>query len=151
MKAVLQRVTSASVTIKEKEKKEINQGLVVLLGITKEDNEKEVSYLSEKISGLRIFEDEEGKMNKSLKDINGEMLIISQFTLYADCKKGKRPSFTDAARPEVAIPLYESFINKVSNLEIPVQTGEFGADMLVSINNDGPVTIILDTKELISK
>ncbi len=151
MKAVLQRVTSASVTINGNEKKEINHGLVVLIGITKSDSEKEVSYLSEKIAGLRIFEDEEGKMNKSLKDIGGEMLIISQFTLYADCKKGKRPSFTNAARPDIAIPLYEDFINKVSSLEIPVQTGEFGAEMLVSINNDGPVTIILDTEEIMSK
>ena len=151
MKAVLQRVKKGSVTINNSELRSISNGLVVLLGITHGDKEKESIYLAEKAANLRIFEDSEGKMNKSLIDIGGEMLIISQFTLYADCKKGKRPSFTFAAKPDIAIPLYENFIEKIKSLGINVQTGEFGADMLVSIDNDGPVTIVIDTSEIMPK
>ncbi len=151
MKAVIQRVKSGSVVIDGGDKKSINQGFVILLGVTHDDTEKHCDYLAKKIAGLRIFEDEEGKMNKSLADIKGAALIISQFTLYADCKKGNRPSFVKAGKPEIAIPLYERFINQVKSYDILVETGKFGADMLVSIENDGPVTITLDTDEIMPK
>ena len=151
MRAVLQRVRRASVTIDQKTVGEIGNGILLLLGISERDGKEEVTYLAEKCVGLRIFEDSEGKMNRSLADVGGKMLIVSQFTLYADCKKGKRPSFTGAARPEHAIPLYESFIETVEEKGINVQTGVFGADMLVSLENDGPVTILLDTEEIMPR
>ncbi len=151
MRAVLQRVRRASVTIDQKTVGEIGNGILLLLGISERDGKEEVAYLAEKCVGLRIFEDSEGKMNRSLADVGGKMLIVSQFTLYADCKKGKRPSFTGAARPEHAIPLYESFIETVEEKGINVQTGVFGADMLVSLENDGPVTILLDTEEIMPR
>ena len=151
MRAVLQRVRRASVTIDQETVGEIGNGTLLLLGISETDGKEEVAYLAEKCVGLRIFEDSEGKMNRSLADVGGKMLIVSQFTLYADCKKGKRPSFTGAARPEHAIPLYEAFIEAVKEKGIEVQTGVFGADMLVSLENDGPVTILLDTEEIMPR
>ncbi|MCK5779566.1 MAG: D-tyrosyl-tRNA(Tyr) deacylase [Psychrilyobacter sp.] len=145
MRVVLQRVTRASVEVNEKVIGKIKNGLVVLLGIHDEDNMKELDWMVNKIIGLRIFEDENGKMNHSLIDIEGDLLIISQFTLYGNCEKGRRPGFTDAARPEKAIPMYEEFINKCRGLGVHVETGEFGADMKVDLLNDGPVTLIIDS------
>jgi len=146
--AVIQRVSEASVTINGEVKNAIENGLLILLGITHSDDQEDIDWLSKKIIGLRIFGDEEGKMNLSISDINGDILLISQFTLHASTKKGNRPSFIEAARPEVAIPLYNSFIDKLSNkLGKPVKTGEFGADMKVALINDGPVTILIDTKD----
>lgn len=148
MKAVIQRVRRSSVAIDGTVVGEIGPGLTLLLGVTETDTEKQCDYLAEKTVNLRIFEDDAGKMNRSLLDIGGELLIISQFTLCADCRKGRRPSFTAAARPEQAIPLYERFISQVQALGIQTASGQFGADMLVSIENDGPVTILLDTEEI---
>lgn len=145
MRAVIQRVKQASVSVAEEVLGEINQGFVVLLGIHETDQADDVAYLVRKISKLRVFEDESGKMNQDLAAVAGSILSISQFTLYADTKKGNRPSFVKAARPEVAIPLYEAFNEQLRALGIPVTTGEFGADMAVSLINDGPVTIIIDT------
>ncbi len=147
MKTVVQRVSNASVTIDGNIHGEINQGFLILLGITHDDTVKDVKWMVEKISGLRIFEDENGKMNKSLTDINGEVLVVSQFTLYGDARKGRRPSFIDAARPEVAIPLYEEFIKQMKSKDLKVATGKFGADMKVNLLNDGPVTLIIDSPE----
>ena len=147
MRAVVQRVSSSRVTVDNVVTGEINQGLLVLLGVTHEDTSKDVDYMIDKVLNLRIFEDENGKMNLSLKDINGELLIVSQFTLYGDCRKGRRPGFSDAARPEVAIPLYEEFIEKARKQNIKVGTGKFGADMMVDIANNGPVTILLDSQK----
>jgi len=144
MKAVIQRVSSASVKVNNKIVGQINKGFVVLLGITHTDTEKEAKFIAGKISNLRIFEDNEGKMNLSLKDVKGETLIISQFTLYGDARKGNRPSFTEAARPETAIPLYEYFVEEMKRSGIPVATGIFGAKMEVEIHNSGPVTIIVE-------
>jgi D-tyrosyl-tRNA(Tyr) deacylase len=147
MKAVIQRVSHSSVTINNKIVAEINDGLLVLLGIVEEDNEEDIDWLTSKIINLRIFGDENQVMNLSLKDTNGDMIIVSQFTLHASTKKGNRPSYIKAAKPEIAIPLYEKFISKMENeLGKKVQTGQFGADMKVSLLNDGPVTIIIDTK-----
>lgn len=151
MKAVVQRVRQSSVSIDGKTVGEIQCGLMVLLGVTDVDTEQECDYLADKIAGLRIFEDDAGKMNRSLLDIQGEMLIVSQFTLCADCRKGRRPSFIRAAKPEAAIPLYNRFIAQIQARGIRTATGEFGADMLVSIENDGPVTIPLDTEEIMPK
>ena len=148
MRSIIQKVKHSSVEVNGKINGRIEKGLTVLLGITHEDTEKEADILYEKIVNLRIFEDENGKMNLSLKDVGGSLLIISQFTLYADCKKGRRPSFTKAARPEKAIPLYEYFIEKAKADNINTQTGVFGEFMEVIILNDGPVTIFLDTNEL---
>ena len=146
--AVIQRVSEASVTINNQIKGEIGTGLLILLGITHSDIEEDIVWLSKKIVNLRIFGDNEGKMNLSLNDLGGEVLIISQFTLHSSTKKGNRPSFIEAARPEVAIPLYNSFIEKMTfEIGRSVQTGEFGADMKVALLNDGPVTIIIDTKD----
>ncbi|MGX7244434.1 D-aminoacyl-tRNA deacylase [Enterococcus quebecensis] len=146
MKAVVQRVTQAEVMIDQKSVGKIDQGFMILLGIHEIDTAEDVAYLIRKISKLRVFEDEAGKMNLSIQDIQGSILSVSQFTLYADTKKGNRPSFIEAARPETAIPLYELFNKQLKELEIHVETGEFGADMAVSLINDGPVTIIIDTK-----
>ena len=151
MKAVVQRVRQSSVSIDGKTVGEIQCGLMVLLGVTDVDTEQECDYLADKIAGLRIFEDDAGKMNRSLLDIQGEMLIVAQFTLCADCRKVRRPSFIRAAKPETAIPLYNRFIAQIQARGIRTATGEFGADMLVSIENDGPVTIPLDTEEIMPK
>lgn len=149
MRALVQRVSEGRVFIeKENYSAEIGRGMVILLGIKKGDTEVDVIYVADKCSNLRIFEDENEKMNLSIKDINGEALIISQFTLYGDTAKGNRPGFTDAARPEEAIPLYEKFIERVKNNieEGKVKTGKFGAMMLVKIMNDGPVTLTIESK-----
>ena len=150
MKALVQRVSEAGVYIeKENYKAEIRKGLVILLGIKSDDNENDINFVADKCSGLRIFEDENEKMNLSLKDINGEVLIISQFTLYGDAQKGNRPSFIEAARPEIAIPIYEKFIGRMRiNLgDDKIQTGMFGAMMKVKIINDGPVTLLVESKK----
>ncbi|MFT4833566.1 MAG: D-tyrosyl-tRNA(Tyr) deacylase [Marinoscillum sp.] len=146
MIAVIQRVSEASVTIEGKIKSAIGAGLLVLVGVEDADAAEDVSWLANKIVNLRIFSDEEGKMNHSLIDIAGELLVVSQFTLHALTKKGNRPSYIKAARPEIAIPIYESFLNTLEGLGRPVGSGEFGADMKVALINDGPVTIIVDTK-----
>jgi len=147
MKAVLQRVSKATVTIEGKEVASIANGLLILLGIVNEDNQEDINWLSRKIVNLRIFGDEYGAMNKSLLDVQGNAIIVSQFTLHANTKKGNRPGFINAAKPDVAIPLYEAFIKQYeTDLGKPVGTGEFGADMKVELLNDGPVTIIIDTK-----
>ena len=148
MKVVLQRVKHASVTIDGAVHGKINQGYLLLVGITDGDTEAEAKKLADKVVDLRIFEDENGKLNLSLKDVDGSILSISQFTLYADCKKGRRPSFIDAAKPDLAIPLYDYFNNKIKEYDIHVETGIFGADMKVELLNDGPVTIVLDSAEL---
>ena len=149
MKAILQRVTSASVEVEGKITGEIKSGFLVLLGVAQGDTEKEADALAAKISTLRVFTDENDKMNLSLADINGGVLVISNFTLYADCSHGRRPSFIAAARPEVAEPLYEYFCKKLSDNGVAVvEKGIFGADMKVSLLNDGPVTIDLDSKDL---
>ena len=146
MRAVVQRVTRASVAIAGETVGEIGAGLLVLLGVTHDDTPTQSQWLAEKIAGLRLFNDADGKMNRDLADVGGAMLIVSQFTLYGDCRKGKRPSFIAAAPPTTAIPLYEHFINSVKALGIPVATGRFGADMKVELVNDGPVTLIVDSK-----
>jgi len=147
MKIVLQRVSEASVTINQQIKSSIKKGVLLLIGIEAEDTQEDIDWLCRKIIQMRIFSDEEGKMNLSLKDVNGEALVISQFTLHASTKKGNRPSFIKAAKPPIAIPLYEAFISEFEKqLEKPIGTGEFGADMKVSLINDGPVTIIIDSK-----
>ena len=147
MRAVIQRVQSASVEIENKVVSNIGNGLLILLGIENEDENEDVIWLANKVSALRIFNDSEGIMNLSIKDIDGEALVVSQFTLHAKTKKGNRPSYIAAARPEKAIPLYEHFIETFSNLiSKPVKTGEFGAMMNISLVNSGPVTIIIDTK-----
>jgi len=146
MKVVIQRVTNASVEIDNKIKGEIAEGFMILLGIANDDKEEDIEYLANKIVNLRVFRDSEDKMNLSIKDINGEILLISQFTLYADTKNGNRPSFIYAGKPEIAIPLYEQFIKILREKGMKVQTGEFGADMKVSLVNSGPVTIIIDSK-----
>jgi D-tyrosyl-tRNA(Tyr) deacylase len=148
MRFVIQRVSSASVTVEKSITGEIGQGLVILAGFSHSDDETVIARLVEKTVNLRIFEDAEGKMNLSLLDIKGAVLLVSQFTLYADCRKGRRPSFTIAAAPEKAQALYLKTIEAVKSLGIEVQTGVFGAKMLVKINNDGPVTIILDSREI---
>ncbi|AOF49633.1 D-aminoacyl-tRNA deacylase [Tetragenococcus halophilus] len=147
MRAVVQRVKSAHVTINDKIVGEIDQGFMILLGIHEEDSQDDVEYLVKKIAKLRVFEDENGKLNLSIDAVGGSILSVSQFTLYADTKKGNRPSFIKAARPEIAVPLYETFNDGLSQQGIPVVTGEFGADMQISLVNDGPVTIIYDTRE----
>ncbi|EOH92851.1 D-tyrosyl-tRNA(Tyr) deacylase [Enterococcus haemoperoxidus ATCC BAA-382] len=147
MRAVIQRVTQAEVVIEQQSVGKIGEGFMILLGIHESDTEEDVAYLVRKISKLRVFEDEKGKMNLGIQEIQGSILSVSQFTLYAETKKGNRPSFIAAARPEVAIPLYEQFNKQLKELAIPVETGEFGADMKVSLVNDGPVTIIIDTKD----
>lgn len=148
MIAVVQRVSESSVKIDGKVKAEIGIGVMVLLGIEDADNQEDVEWLSRKIANMRIFNDDEGVMNKSLLDIDGEALVISQFTLHASTKKGNRPSYIKAARPDVAIPLYEAFKKQLAtDLGKDIGCGEFGADMKISLVNDGPVTIIIDTKD----
>ena len=144
MRALVQRVKKGSVSIDGKIHGAIGQGLVILLGITHEDTEKDADFVADKCVDLRIFEDENGKMNKSLEEINGSILLISQFTLYAATRKGRPPSFDAAARPEVAEPLYEYFIQKLRSRGIKVETGVFGAYMQVEIHNDGPVTMMVE-------
>jgi D-tyrosyl-tRNA(Tyr) deacylase len=144
MKALIQRVSSAAVSLGDKEIARIGRGVVILLGVGLGDGETQAQYLVEKITNLRIFQDGEGKMNLSLMDINGAALVVSQFTLYADTSKGRRPSFVDAAPPELAEPLVTSFIELLKAQGITTETGQFGAHMLVEINNDGPVTIWLE-------
>ena len=148
MKAVLTRVKRASVTIDEKETRSIGAGFLILLGVTHEDGAEQADKLADKLCNLRIFEDEEGKMNRGLETVNGEILVVSQFTLYGNCRKGRRPDFLAAARPEVAIPLYEKFVQLIRDKGIHVETGEFGAEMLVESVNDGPVTLVVDTDQL---
>ena len=148
MRAVRTRVKHASVSIDGKETARIGEGFLILLGVTHEDTEAQAVKLAEKLTGLRIFEDENGKMNRGLTDVGGEVLIVSQFTLYGNCKKGRRPEFLSAARPEVAIPLYEKFVQLCRDKGLHVETGEFGAYMQVESLNDGPVTLIVDTDNL---
>ena len=148
MRAVLTRVKSASVTVDGSVIGQIGQGFLILLGVTHEDTEAQALKLADKLMGLRIFEDENGKMNRSLEDVGGQVLVVSQFTLYGNCKKGRRPEFLAAARPEIAIPLYEKFIALCRDKGFSVETGEFGAEMLVQSVNDGPVTLIVDTDQL---
>ena len=145
MRIVIQRVSQASVTIDGKIAGEIQQGLLLLVGICPEDGQEDIEYAVRKISQMRIFSDQEDRMNLSVQDVGGQILSISQFTLYADTKKGNRPAFTGAAKPDLATALYDQFNQKLAQT-VPVQTGEFGADMKVSLVNDGPVTIVLDTK-----
>ena len=146
MRVVVQRVKHASVTINGTVNGKINNGFLVLLGIQSTDSEQDVDYLVKKVTNLRIFSDENDKMNLSLKDVNGELLIVSQFTLYANCKEGNRPSFVEAAKPDLAIPLYEYFVSECKKIIPVVETGIFGSDMKVDLLNDGPVTIIMDSK-----
>ena len=145
MRAVVQRVTRASVTVEGSTTGSIQQGLVVLLGVGRDDSTIDAEYLAAKITALRIFDDEQGKMNLSLKDVGGGMLVISQFTLYGDVRRGLRPSWIDAAAPDRAEPLYEFFIARVRRLVSEVATGKFGAEMQVELVNDGPVTLLLDS------
>jgi D-tyrosyl-tRNA(Tyr) deacylase len=147
MRAVVQRVVKADVTVEEKVTGAIEKGLMVLLGVEDEDEEADAVYLAEKIAGLRIFEDSEGKMNLSVKDVGGDLLTVSQFTLFGDCRKGKRPSFIKAARPEKANELYRSFVALCQEQGLHVEEGIFQAEMLVRIYNDGPVTILMDSKK----
>ena len=147
MRAVVQRVSRASVTIAGQSAGAIERGLVVFLGVALDDTPERTQWLADKIVSLRIFADDEGKMNRGLLDVGGSMLIVSQFTLYGDCRRGRRPSFISAAGPEIAIPLYETFINAVKALGVPAATGRFGAYMQVELINDGPVTLVLDSQE----
>ena len=147
MRVIIQRASEASVSINNKIVSEIKQGFLILLGIESEDTFEDIEWLCGKITRLRIFNDENGAMNLSIKEVNGDIIVVSQFTLHASTKKGNRPSFIKAAKPEIAIPLYNQFIKQLeTHLEKTIQTGEFGADMQVSLINDGPVTIIIDSK-----
>jgi D-tyrosyl-tRNA(Tyr) deacylase len=148
MRAVVQRVTRAKVTIDEKVVGEIGKGLVVLVGIARDDTKVEAAYLVDKLAALRIFDDEDGKMNLSIKDVQGALLIVSQFTLYGDVRRGLRPSWIDAAPPEVAEPLYDFFVRQAGTLIDEIATGSFRAMMQVELVNDGPVTILIDSKKL---
>jgi len=148
MVAVIQRVSSASVTIDGNVKSSIGKGILVLVGIEDADTQEDIDWLANKVINLRIFNDSEGVMNISVKDDGGDIIAVSQFTLHASTKKGNRPSYIKASKPDIAIPLYEKFVKALEvNLEKPIQTGEFGADMKVSLLNDGPVTIVIDTKD----
>lgn len=147
MKAVIQRVSEASVEISGKKVAQISKGLLILVGIEDASNQEDINWLASKIANLRIFADDEGVMNLSVKDCDGEMIVVSQFTLHAQTKKGNRPSYIKASKPDIAIPMYEAFVRQMEiELGKKVQTGEFGADMKVALVNDGPVTIIIDTK-----
>ncbi|HLH56473.1 MAG TPA: D-aminoacyl-tRNA deacylase [Verrucomicrobiae bacterium] len=148
MRAVIQRVSDASVIIQGETKASIGRGLVVLLAVEDSDGTEDIQWLSGKIARLRVFNDESGLMNRSVQDVQGEVIVVSQFTLFASTKKGNRPSFSRSAPPETAVPLYETFVAQLAaDLGRPVQTGRFGADMLVRLANDGPVTIIIDTRD----
>ena len=151
MRAVLTRVSSDSVSIGGEVVGNIGRGFLILLGVGPHDTEKECRYLAEKALGLRIFEDENGKMNLGLEQVGGEVLVVSQFTLYGNCRKGRRPSFTDAAGPELGNELYEKFLSVCEELGYPPQHGRFGADMKVESINDGPITLILDTDQLMNE
>ncbi len=146
MRVLLQRVSRAEVRVHDRVTGRIARGYLLLVGITHDDTEGRAVKLAEKVAGLRLFPDADGKMNLALADVGGAVLVVSQFTLYGDARKGRRPSFTDAARPEVAVPLYERFITLLRGHGIPVETGEFGADMQVDLLNDGPVTLMLDSE-----
>jgi D-tyrosyl-tRNA(Tyr) deacylase len=146
MRAVVQRVSRARVVIEQEVAGEIGRGLLVLLGVGRSDTAEQARWLADKIVSLRIFADEDGKMNRGLADVGGEALVVSQFTLYGDCQKGRRPSFVEAAPPEIAVPLYEEFVLAVRALGIRTATGRFGAMMHVELSNDGPVTLILESK-----
>ena len=148
MRAVVTRVKNASVEIGGKTVGEIGQGFLILLWIAHEDTPSLCTKLADKILGLRVFEDENGKMNRSLSDVGGQVLVVSQFTLYGDCSHGRRPSFIAAARPETAVPLYEQFLRECESRGFPPQHGQFGADMQVRSQNDGPVTLIIDTDQI---
>jgi D-tyrosyl-tRNA(Tyr) deacylase len=148
MRAVVQRVSRGAVVIDGETVGAIERGLLVLLGVATTDTLDESRWLADKVAGLRIFNDEAGKMNLSVADVGGAVLVVSQFTLHSDCRKGRRPSFLGAAAPELAVPLYEAFVNALRSLGLPVETGRFGAMMQVELINDGPVTLILDTKEM---
>jgi D-tyrosyl-tRNA(Tyr) deacylase len=147
MRAVVQRVKYSKVEIEGKVVGEINKGLNVLLGVSREDTAEHISYLKDKILNLRIFEDENGKLNKSLIDVGGDLLVISQFTLYGDCRRGRRPSFIEALGGEAAEKIYEEFVAQCREVISKVETGKFGADMMVTIENDGPVTLIIDSNK----
>lgn len=146
MRCVVQRVKKACVVIDGGEKNEIGQGLVVLCAFEDDDNLEKIKFVAEKIAGLRIFTDENDKLNLSIFDVEGELLIVSNFTLYGDCTHGRRPSFIRASKPEISKKLYEEFVQELKNKNLVVKTGKFGADMLVSIDNDGPVTLIVESK-----
>lgn len=149
MRAVIQRVNSGSVTVDDKIVGSIGKGFVVLLGVNEKDTPEDVLYMTDKIVNLRIFEDEDEKMNLSLLDIKGELLVVSQFTLYGDCRKGRRPNFMSAARPEKAEALYEEFVKRCRDMGVKTETGTFQAYMKVNIENDGPVTVIVDSEKII--
>lgn len=151
MRAVVIRVSRASLTADGAERGSMGAGLLVLLGVGGADTEREATYLAEKCAALRIFEDENGKMNKSLADISGSMMVVSNFTLYADCSRGRRPDFFHAAKPDVAVPLYEFFLAELQRLAVPCISGVFGADMKIDHVNDGPVTLIMDTDQMLKK
>jgi len=148
MRAVVQRVAQAGVTVNKEKISAIGQGLLILLGVEQGDDEKAADYIADKVANLRIFEDEAGKMNLSVSDTGGELLVVSQFTLLADCRKGRRPGFSQAALPEVAEPLCDYFVGRLQQQGLPVKTGRFRADMAVDLVNDGPVTILLDSHRL---
>lgn len=147
MRCVVQRVSKASVTVNEKIIGQIKSGILALIGIGQEDGQQDIEWLAEKIIGLRIFEDQDGKMNLSLSEVNGDLLLVSQFTLFGDCRKGKRPSFSDAAPPELAKGMFNQLVNTLRQKGVKVETGEFQADMEVELVNQGPVTILLDSKK----
>ncbi len=151
MRVVAQRVSRASVRVGGKVVGEIGNGLMLLVGFTHDDASREVGWMTEKLIGLRIFADDDGKMNRSVADVGGSILVVSQFTLYGDARKGRRPSFVDAARPEVAIPLYQKFIVALANSGVVVAAGEFGADMQVELVNDGPVTLLLERSAAVAE
>lgn len=146
MRAVVQRVSRAHVTVEGEVVGQIGRGLLVLLGVTHTDTAEQARWLADKIVGLRIFADDQGKMNRAVADVGGGVLVVSQFTLYGDCQKGRRPSFIEAAPPEIAIPLYDEFVNALKALGVPVATGQFGAMMDVELVNDGPVTLLVERK-----
>ncbi|HWR45354.1 D-aminoacyl-tRNA deacylase [Sporomusa sp.] len=148
MRAVVQLTDAASVTVEGQEISSIKKGLTVFLGVGQEDTEQDANYLAEKIVNLRIFPDDAGKMNLSIKDISGELLVVSQFTLYGDCRKGRRPSFDAAAPPQAATALYEAFVELCRDRGVPVSCGQFQAEMIVRLTNHGPVTMLLDSKRL---
>ncbi len=151
MRAVLIRVSRASITIDGQPGGSMEKGFVVLVGVKPEDTQQEAQYLAKKCAEMRIFEDENGKMNKSLADVGGSMMVVSNFTLYADCSHGRRPDFFGAARPDIAIPVYEAFLKEIRERGLPLVTGEFGADMAIDHVNDGPVTLILDTDQMLKR